>query len=220
MHRNFLLSSSADTTVKLWDLNNSTCVQSYNHHSDKVQAVAWNPVEATAFVSGGYDKSICVLDARSPDNVTRWTIESDVESIVWDPHNPTNFYLAMENGMVQYYDVRVVANGAGGKAIFTLQAHDGAVSALDVNPVVPNCIATGSTDKLVKVWNTTDNRPSMVASRNFELVSCCCCGYWVNRTKSSLGYNNRDMFSVPSFVLMKPWNLLSLVLKARFTFGI
>ncbi|CDS08143.1 hypothetical protein LRAMOSA02091 [Lichtheimia ramosa] len=168
-HRNFLLSSSADTTVKLWDLNNSTCVQSYNHHSDKVQAVAWNPVEATAFVSGGYDKSICVLDARSPNNVTRWTIESDVESIVWDPHNPTNFYLAMENGMVQYYDVRVVANGAGGKAIFTLQAHDGAVSALDVNPVVPNCIATGSTDKLVKVWNTTDNRPSMVASRNFEL---------------------------------------------------
>ncbi|CAO3612180.1 unnamed protein product [Mucor hiemalis] len=168
-HRNFLLSSSADGTVKLWDLNTSKCVQNYTHHTDKVQSVAWHPTEATVFITGSYDKSVCVLDARSPGQVTRWKLASDVESIRWDPHNPSNFYVALENGMIQYYDVRVANNGVGGKAIFSLQAHDDAVSALDVNPLVPGCIATGSTDKSIKIWNTADNKPSMVTSRNFEL---------------------------------------------------
>ncbi|KAI7847854.1 WD40-repeat-containing domain protein [Circinella umbellata] len=168
-HRNFLLSSSSDTTVKLWDLTNSTCVQSYNHHKDKVQSVAWNPVEATAFITGSYDKTINVLDARAPEKTATWKLQSDVESLVWDPHNPTNFYAATEDGIIQYFDVRQANGSAGGKPLFTLQAHDSAVSALDVNPRIPGCIATGSTDKQVKIWNTTDNKPSMVTSRNFEL---------------------------------------------------
>ncbi|KAI9360319.1 WD40-repeat-containing domain protein [Pilaira anomala] len=168
-HRNFLLSSSADGTVKLWDLTTSKCVQSYNHHNDKVQSVAWHPTEPTVFISGSYDKTVCVLDARSPEQVTRWQLAADVESIRWDPHHPSNFYVALENGFIQYYDVRVAENGKGGKPLFTLQAHDDAVSALDVNPLVPGCIATGSTDKSIKIWNTNDNKPSMVTSRNFEL---------------------------------------------------
>ncbi|KAL0095714.1 WD40-repeat-containing domain protein [Phycomyces blakesleeanus] len=168
-HRNFILSSSADTTVKLWDLTTSTCVQSYKHHKDKVQSVSWHPVEPTVFLTGSYDKSVCVLDARSPGQQSKWKLSSDVESLRWDPHNPSNFYVAMEDGLIQYYDVRNVTNGVGNKALFTLQAHDGAVSALDVNPIVPGCIATGGTDKTIKVWNTTDNKPSMVTSRNFEL---------------------------------------------------
>ncbi|KAG0164519.1 hypothetical protein DFQ28_005773 [Apophysomyces sp. BC1034] len=168
-HRNFILSSSADSTVKLWDLTTSTCAQSYSHHQDKVQSVSWHPVEATVFITGSYDKSVCALDARSPQQCTKWQLQSDVEALRWDPHNPTNFYVALENGIVQYYDVRATNGAVGGKPLFTLQAHDDAVSALDVNPLVPGCIATGSTDKAVKVWNTVNNQPSMVTSRNFEL---------------------------------------------------
>ncbi|RCI03270.1 hypothetical protein CU098_012659, partial [Rhizopus stolonifer] len=145
------------------------CVQSYSHHKDKVQSVAWHPTEATVFLTGSYDKSVCVLDARSPAQVTRWDLGSDVESIRWDPHNPSNFFVALENGMIQYYDVRQAENGKGGKALFTIQAHDEAVSAFDINPLIPGCIATGSTDKIIKIWSTVDNKPSMVTSRNFEL---------------------------------------------------
>jgi periodic tryptophan protein 1 len=61
-------------------------------------------------------------------------------------------------------------------ARFTLSAHDGAVSALDVSPLLRGCICTGGTDKLVKVWNvdqTAGGKPavSMVASRDMEVVS-------------------------------------------------
>jgi periodic tryptophan protein 1 len=40
------------------------------------------------------------------------------------------------------------------------------VSSFDVNPVIPGFLATGSTDKEVKLWNVQSSGPSMVVSRN------------------------------------------------------
>lgn len=61
-------------------------------------------------------------------------------------------------------------------ARYTLSAHDGAVSSLDISPHIRGCIATGGTDKMVKVWNVIDaggGKPSvsMVASRDLGVVS-------------------------------------------------
>ena len=57
-----------------------------------------------------------------------------------------------------------------------LAAHDGAASALDVNPHIRGCLITGGTDKLVKVWNVTDKADgkkdvSLAISRDLGLVS-------------------------------------------------
>ena len=41
------------------------------HHANKVQCVAWHPLEAAVLASGGYDESVCVLDARAPKAVAR-----------------------------------------------------------------------------------------------------------------------------------------------------
>lgn len=63
-------------------------------------------------------------------------------------------------------------------ARFTLSAHDGAASALDVNPHIRGCIVTGGADKMVKVWNVTDAEDdggkrsvSLVTSRDLGVVS-------------------------------------------------
>ena len=50
-----------------------------------------------------------------------------------------------------------------------LQAHDGPVSAFDINPVVPGFLATGSEDKTIKLWSVQDNKPGLVVSRNMEV---------------------------------------------------
>lgn len=66
-------------------------------------------------------------------------------------------------------------------ARFTLQAHDGAASSIDVNPHFRGCIVTGGTDKMVKVWNITDEElegskrnVSMVTSRDLGVVRIFC----------------------------------------------
>lgn len=62
-------------------------------------------------------------------------------------------------------------------ARFTLAAHDGAASALDVNPHIRGCLATGGTDKIVKVWNVIEDsdlekrQVSLVISRDLGVVS-------------------------------------------------
>lgn len=167
-HRNLLASSSADKTVKLWDLNTKKCAKSYAHHTDKVCSIAWHPKETTVLLSGSYDRTVVATDMRAPDaDVPRWGVESDVETVTWDPHNSNFFYITTENGVIHYHDVRTAPASPGASTpVWKLQAHDQSVSSFDINPVIPGYLATGSTDKEVKLWNIQPSGPSMVVSRN------------------------------------------------------
>ena len=162
-HRNLLASASADRTVKLWDLNKTACAKSCTYHTDKVCSIAWHPQEATILLSGGYDQQVFAADMRSPDVAGPcWSVESDVEVVRWNPHESNHFFVTTERGLVYMHDMRAASKDP----IWTLQAHDEAASTLDVNPVVPGFIATGSSDKQVKIWDIEAGKPSMVVSRN------------------------------------------------------
>ena len=167
-HRNLLASSSADKTVKLWDLNTTKCAKSYSHHSDKVCSIAWNPKESTVLLSGSYDRTVVAADMRAPDaKVSRWGVESDVETVMWNPHDSNLFYVTTENGLIHYHDTRSAPSSPeASKPVWKLQAHDQSISSFDVNPVIPGLFATGSTDKDVKLWNVQANGPSLVVSRD------------------------------------------------------
>lgn len=94
-HRNLVASSSADKTIKLWDLNTTTCAKSYSYHTDKVCSVAWHPVESTVLLSGSYDRTVVAADMRAPEaKAPRWGVESDVETVRWNPHDPNYFYVS------------------------------------------------------------------------------------------------------------------------------
>lgn len=85
--------------------------------------------------------------------------------------------MALENGLVLNFDARTLPSDltSASPARFTLSAHDGAVSALDINPHIRGCLATGGTDKVVKVWNIDEQsgkrEVSMVTSRDLGVVS-------------------------------------------------
>ena len=75
--------------------------------------------------------------------------------------------VSTENGMIHYHDARnAPADPSQTKPVWLLQAHDESISSFDINPVIPGFLATGSTDKQVKLWNIQDSGPSMVVSRD------------------------------------------------------
>ncbi|KAJ3111933.1 hypothetical protein HDU96_005138 [Phlyctochytrium bullatum] len=148
-HTSLLASGSADTTVKLWDLNKpEKALRSFNVHQSKVQSVIWNHAEPTVMLTGGYDKKVCVFDTRTPDAVLRFNLSADVENAKWDPFKPERFIVGTEDGLVKCFDGRNPSQ----PPIFTLNAHDSAVSAMDLSPKTEGLLVTGSTDSTVKVW--------------------------------------------------------------------
>lgn len=188
-HRNLLVSASADRTVKLWDLSRQPnaggdgegAIRSFDKvHKDKVQAVQWNDKEPTVLLTGSYDRTVRTFDTRAPDAGVGSIVGADVETLRWDPWDSHSFYVSLENGLVLNFDARTLPTklNSSSPARFTLQAHDGAVPAIDVNPHIRGCLATGGTDELVKVWNVTESEAgsgkqsvSLVTSRKLGVVS-------------------------------------------------
>lgn len=189
--RNLLASGSADTTVKLWDLSRpsstdqSAALRSFSGHTDKVQSVAWqvngagNAIASenpAVLLTGSYDKTLRVFDTRMPEQALLAGIGADVEAVRWNGWKDQGFVVALENGVVQGFDARRLSSTlTPDAALFTLVAHDGACTTLDVSPHIPGCLLTGGTDRQVKLWSVDDEhaeRPrsiNLVTSRDLDV---------------------------------------------------
>ncbi|EYU20577.1 hypothetical protein ABFS82_08G084500 [Erythranthe guttata] len=168
-YRNLLASASADKLVKIWDVATETCNLTLENHTDKVQAVAWNHFAPQVLLSGSFDHSVVMKDGRIPSHSGfKWTVAAEVEKLEWDPHTEHSFVVSLENGTVTGFDIRTASSELSSqlKPSFTLHAHDKAVCTIVYNSLVPNLLATGSEDKMVKLWDLSDQQPSCIASKN------------------------------------------------------
>ncbi|WVZ67604.1 hypothetical protein U9M48_016657 [Paspalum notatum var. saurae] len=123
--RNVLASASADTTVKIWDVAVGKCAVTLDHHDDKAMI---DDVQAVAW------------SQQSPEVLLSGSFDKTVAMV------------SLENGMVQAFDKRTASSNSSGRSLYTLHAHEKAVSSISFSPSAPNFLATGSVDKTV--WNT------------------------------------------------------------------
>lgn len=170
-HRSVLASTSADKTVKLWDLTSGTAVRSLSsvHDNKTVSSSQWHAQEASILLTGGYNGACAVSDVRisnEKEMSKSYFVGSgqDVENVRWGAQ-PEIFYCGTDNGNVYSFDIRVQD-----KPLWTLHAHDSGISSLDVNVNIPGMLVTSAmNDKVVKLWKcpVATGGPSMVLSRDF-----------------------------------------------------
>lgn len=166
--RNILASVSADHTCKLWDLTTGVCARTFNYHTNKVQSVEWNPVEAPILVTGGFDKQIVVTDVRLENHVVTVNTQAEIEALHWMPAPLHNLLLvSFEDGSVHCYDVLQNL-----KLLWQLGAHTKPVHALAVCHAFPGLFATGApeAESPLKIWDiSAQGTPSCIYSKTSNI---------------------------------------------------
>lgn len=152
MQREYLASGSADTTVKVWDVESSHCACTLQHHTGKVQCVAFHPSEAHLLATGSFDRTVKLVDVRAATSAKgSWSLQADVETCQWG-FGPTDGLIiaTTEDGSVRVFDSR---KEGGSSLLCSWSAHDGAAPACSVSHEVAGLMVTAGVDKTVKVWD-------------------------------------------------------------------
>ncbi|EFH38726.1 hypothetical protein ARALYDRAFT_359594, partial [Arabidopsis lyrata subsp. lyrata] len=80
----YLLSSSMDKTVRLWNLSSQTCLKVFSH-SDYVTSIQFNPVDDRYFISGSLDAKVRVWSIPDRQVVDWYDLHEMVTSACYTP---------------------------------------------------------------------------------------------------------------------------------------
>lgn len=171
---NFLLSASADKRILLWNLDTGKVVQSYDDHKDKVSCVEFHNQDqstATIFASGGYGKKVHVYDARNTTPIESFSVGNEVESLCWDPHNPSGLLVGCENGVISYYEVSSLkkdeSKSVSKNPVFSFHSSHG-ITSLECHPFIPGLViaTSGTKDSPVSVYDISSGVPKLVCNKD------------------------------------------------------
>lgn len=107
-----LVSSSADKTVKLWDLNQCNVISTFDKiHNDKIQSINLHLIEPTVLLTGSFDQTCKINDFRNMNSNDSnagkvFQMNSSIEQCLWHPKDPRLIVACLENGYISCFDVR------------------------------------------------------------------------------------------------------------------
>jgi periodic tryptophan protein 1 len=179
--RNVLCSTSADSTVKLWDLTKCKVESSIDnglHGGKTVSSSMWmynngeqNEQGGSILLTGGYDGFMKISDVRLENVINdnkSFSCGSEYGEEVESINKIGENYIigGCDSGNIYCYDIRM--DGEKIKPLWTLHAHDSGISTLSSNKQIPGLIVTGAMgEKIIKVWNVKNNKPSLILNKDF-----------------------------------------------------
>ncbi len=141
----FVLSSSFDNTIKLWDASNGICLKTFNGHTDRVYKAVFCS-DLSKIASCSKDNSIKIWDVKSSNNInTLLGHEDAVYSVAFSPDGK-HVLSSSEDKTIRIWDVET------GECLNTLKGHNGMVECSLYSPT-GDIIASCSEDSTIKLWD-------------------------------------------------------------------
>ncbi|KAK9059358.1 hypothetical protein SSX86_021978 [Deinandra increscens subsp. villosa] len=101
--KGYLLSSSEDKTVRLWQIGHDNCLKIF-FHSDFVTCVEFNPTDENRFVSGSIDGKVRIWNI-SGCKVVDWTDSREIVTAVCYYPNGKGCIVGTLDGNCDFYDI-------------------------------------------------------------------------------------------------------------------
>ncbi|MGH0120835.1 UNVERIFIED_CONTAM: hypothetical protein FKN15_069661 [Acipenser sinensis] len=173
----FSLGSKKLTEKKKKSKKGAAAESAVEGHSDAVLDLSWNKLVRNVLASASADNTVILWDMAQGKPASTLTLHTDkVQALKFHPFEAQSLISGSfdntEDGFVYCLDAR------SNKPVFTLKAHDGEVSGLDLSSQIKGCLVTSSSDKHVKIWDILGNKPSLIHSRDMKMgvlfcASCC-----------------------------------------------
>ena len=166
-NRPFIISSSDDMSIKLWDWDKDfECVQVFEGHVHYVMMVKINPRDTNTFASASLDRSIKVwgLTAGTPHFSLEGSGAHDrgVNCLDYYPGGDKPYLLSgADDRTVKIWDYQTKA------CLQTLEGHSHNVSSVCFHPRLP-LIISASEDGTVRLWHSTTYRPETTLNYGME----------------------------------------------------
>ena len=160
------LSSSDDSTIKLWDVENDfKLIRSYEEHKDFVMKLAINLKDYSMFASGSTDKKIKIWSFNVPNS--QLTLEGHLKGVNTIAFCPLNDkpYLASgsDDLLVKIWDY------TNKHCLFTFPGHESNLSSVCFHPELPLLI-TVAEDQLCKFWNINTGKLEDTKIFGYDIV--------------------------------------------------
>jgi coatomer subunit beta' len=162
----FVLSSSDDMLIKLWDWDKKwKCSQVFEGHAHYVMQIVFNPKDSNTFASASLDRTIKVWQLGA--SVANFTLEGHDKGVNCLDyfHGGDKPYLisGADDRLAKIWDYQ------NKTCIHTLEGHTQNVSAVRFHSSLP-IILTGSEDGTVRIWHANTYRLESTLNYGLERV--------------------------------------------------
>ncbi|XP_060692136.1 U3 small nucleolar RNA-associated protein 15 homolog [Hemiscyllium ocellatum] len=142
-----LMSGSDDYSVRLWDIPSTTELHCFKEHTDYIRCGCTSNLNADLFVTGSYDHTVKVFDARVDKSVITMEHGQPVESVLLFPSG--GLLVSAGGRYVKVWDML-----KGGQLLVSLRNHHKTVTCLCLSSSGQRLLS-GSLDRHVKIYSTS-----------------------------------------------------------------